>query len=334
MHEGDAVAELRFVHEMGGDEDRHIVVAGEIGKDLPEGVARDRIDAGGWFVEDEDIRRVNEGDGERQPLPDTERHFVGQLVHEFGKLEPFAQGLDPVRNGVRCHAEQFCMKLKILMDGEFCIEGEGLAHVADAAAYIDILRIDLVAEQPRPAIACGQKTGQNLHRRGLAAAVGAQEAEDFSAPDAEADVVHSGEIAEADRDMLGLDGDVSIGFGGAFRDNDLVVIPPRFRRQKRDEGGVEIGGTRLVQKLVRRAGGEHVAVVHGHEPVEACGFFHIGGRDYDAHAGAIPPDVVDQLPELAARQRINAGRRLVEDEEVRVVDQRAAQAGLLLHAAR
>src|SRR5690606_20569744 len=43
---------------------------------------------------------------------------------------------------------------------------------------------------------------------------------------------------------------------------------------------------------------------------------------------------VDQLPELAARQRIDARRRLVEDQEVRIVDQRAAQAQLLLHAAR
>ena len=332
MHEGDAVAELCLVHEMGGDEDRHVVVAGEVGKDLPERVARDGIDAGGRLVEDEDVRRVDEGDRERQPLPDAERHFVGQLVHEFGKLEPFAQGLDPVRNGVRCHAEQFCMKLKVLMDGEFRIEGEGLAHVADAAAHIDVLGIDLVAEQSGLAIACRQETGQDLHGRRLAAAVRTQEAEDFSAPDAEADVIDGGEVAEADGHMFRFDGDIAIGLGGPFRDDDLVVIAACFRRQKRDEGGVEIGSAGLPEKLVGRAGGEHVAVVHGHEPVEACGFLHIGGRDNDAHAGSVPADIVDQLPELPARQRIDAGRRLVQDEKVGVVDQRAAQAGLLLHA--
>ena len=42
---------------------------------------------------------------------------------------------------------------------------------------------------------------------------------------------------------------------------------------------------------------------------------------------------LDQFPELAARQRIDAGRRLVEDQEIGIVHQRAAQAELLLHAA-
>ncbi len=40
-----------------------------------------------------------------------------------------------------------------------------------------------------------------------------------------------------------------------------------------------------------------------------------------------------ELPELPARERIHAGGRLVEDQQIRVVDQRAAEAQLLLHAA-
>src|SRR5215831_3600893 len=42
---------------------------------------------------------------------------------------------------------------------------------------------------------------------------------------------------------------------------------------------------------------------------------------------------VDQVPELAARQWVNASGGLVENEQVRIVDQRAAKAELLLHAA-
>ena len=42
---------------------------------------------------------------------------------------------------------------------------------------------------------------------------------------------------------------------------------------------------------------------------------------------------IDQVPELPARQRIDAGRRLVEDQQIRIVDQRAAQPELLPHAA-
>src|SRR5581483_3777300 len=42
----------------------------------------------------------------------------------------------------------------------------------------------------------------------------------------------------------------------------------------------------------------------------------------------------EELPELPPRERVHARRRLVEDEEVRVVEERAAEPELLLHAAR
>ena len=42
----------------------------------------------------------------------------------------------------------------------------------------------------------------------------------------------------------------------------------------------------------------------------------------------------EQLPELAPRHRIDAGRRLVEQDHARLVDQRAGERELLLHAAR
>src|SRR5205807_8856282 len=39
-------------------------------------------------------------------------------------------------------------------------------------------------------------------------------------------------------------------------------------------------------------------------------------------------------PELTARQRIDAGRRLVQNQQIWVVNERAAERQLLLHAAR
>ncbi len=84
----------------------------------------------------------------------------------------------------------------------------------------------------------------------------------------------------------------------------------------------------------RRAAGDHLARVHRGEPIEPLRLFHVGGRNDDAHAWSPRADAVDQLPELAARQRVDAGGRLVEDQQVRIVDQRAAQRQLLLHAAR
>ena len=121
--------------------------------------------------------------------------------------------------------------------------------------------------------------------------------------------------------------------GGARGNHHLLVAAALLLRQQGDEGRVQVLGPGSRQQLRRRAGGEHVAGVHRHQPVEPGGLLHVGGRHQDAHARPVGPDAVDQLPELAARQRIDAGGRLVEDQEVRVVDQRAAQTELLLHAA-
>ena len=54
--------------------------------------------------------------------------------------------------------------------------------------------------------------------------------------------------------------------------------------------------------------------------IESLGLFHVGGRDDDAHARAARAHAVDQFPELPARQRIDAGRRFVENQEIGIVD--------------
>ena len=93
-------------------------------------------------------------------------------------------------------------------------------------------------------------------------------------------------------------------------------------------------GVRLRLELGRRTGREDLSIVHGHEVIETLGLFHVGGGDHHAHAGASRADAIDQLPELSPRQRIDAGRGLVEDQKVRIVNERAAEAELLPHAAR
>jgi hypothetical protein len=65
-----------------------------------------------------------------------------------------------------------------------------------------------MAEQPGPSLARRQQAGKHLHRRGLAAPVGAEEAEDFTAPDAEGHAVDGNEVAKAHGQPLGLDGDI------------------------------------------------------------------------------------------------------------------------------
>ena len=101
------------------------------------------------------------------------------------------------------------------------------------------------------------------------------------------------------------------------------------------------GDKRLLQRLAAglrlelfgAAGRQHFPGVHRHQPVEALRFFHIGRRHQHAHLRLAPANAVNQLPELGARKRINAGGGLIKDQQLRIVDQGAAQAELLLHPA-
>jgi hypothetical protein len=79
--------------------------------------------------------------------------------------------------------------------------------------------------------------------------------------------------------------------------------------------------------------GEQQAFVHHEHLGAALGLVHVGGADDHAQ-----PFVIDQLlhdlPQIAARQRIDAHAGLVQQQQVRRAHQRAGQTQLLLHAAR
>ena len=230
--------------------------------------------------------------------------------------------------------EEPCVKFEILPHRQFGIERETLRHVADAAAHADAVAVDRLSEEPRLALAGGQKPGQHLHGCRLAAAIGAEKTEDLAAADAETDLVDGDEIAEAHGEIARLDRRLAIFAGGARRNLDRPVRATLFLGQQRDEGGLERGGAGLRTQVRRRAAGQHPAGIHRHQPVEALGLLHIGGGHDDAHLRPPGTNAGDQLPEMPARQRIDAGGRLVEDQQIGIVDQRAAEAELLLHAAR
>ena len=230
--------------------------------------------------------------------------------------------------------EQSCVQFKVLHDAQLAIQREGLRHVADPAAGVDIARVHRLAEQEGLALAGGQQTGEHLHGGGLAAAVGAEKAEDFPALDAKAHLVHRDEIAETQGQVVGLDGDFRLAAGLlARRDHQRAVVAALFFRQQGDEGGFQIIAAGTVQQFAGSAGGQHATFVHGHQPVEALRLVHVGGGYQHAHLWAILANAGDQFPELVARQRVDASGGLIEDQQVGVVDQRAAQAELLFHAA-
>ena len=101
-----------------------------------------------------------------------------------------------------------------------------------------------------------------------------------------------------------------------------------------DEGGLKVYGAGPLQEFGRRAASQYPAAMHGDQPIEAGSLLHVGGGDNHAHALTGLSDFIDQVPELPARQWIDSSRRFVEDQDVRVVDERAAETELLFHSSR
>ena len=89
---------------------------------------------------------------------------------------------------------------------------------------------------------------------------------------------------------------------------------------------------RLRPERVGRVEGEPLAVVQQGDAMAALGFVEV--RRAHQNRDALLQELGEQFPELAARHRIDAGRRLVEQDHARLVDQRAGKRELLLHAAR
>ena len=77
---------------------------------------------------------------------------------------------------------------------------------------------------------------------------------------------------------------------------------------------------------------QHLPLVHQRHARAAFGFVQIRCGHHDGDAPR--QELRQQLPELAARHRVHARRRLVQHHQFRLMDERAGQRQLLLHAAR
>ena len=76
-----------------------------------------------------------------------------------------------------------------------------------------------------------------------------------------------------------------------------------------------------------------LGLVHDHQPVaQLLGLVHVVRGEAERHAPSLEP--VQPVPEQVAGLRVQAGRRLVQEQQVRLVDQRPGDHQAPLHPAR
>ncbi len=288
VHQRDAVATLGLVHEVGRDEDGHPLLAREHEELLPEAVSGDRIDPGGRLVEDQELGRMDHRHRERQTLAHAERQRLGASVDHACEVEALGKLRNARGNILRGQSIDPRMQIEVLAHAELAIEREGLGHETQAPAQRRVLRIHRPVEDPRLALGDRQETGQHPHGRGLAAAVGAEEAEDLALADRETDPIDRCEVAEAPGQALGTDGGRHVTVRGSRRHHQAPMPAAAFRGEQGNEDRLHVPLAGACAQLTHGAGGEHPAGVHRHQGIEALGLLHVGRGHQDAQIRATP----------------------------------------------
>ena len=128
VDQADPVAPFRLIHVGGGHDNGHSA-GEEFFQNQPEFAAGDWINAGGGFIEKEQIGCVDQGAGESQFLFHAPRKRLGKSCAEGGEpgeREKFvAPGLVPG------DAVEFGEEFNVLVYGQIAVKGEGLGEVPD-----------------------------------------------------------------------------------------------------------------------------------------------------------------------------------------------------------
>ena len=167
--------------------------------------ARPRVKAAGRLVEDEHLWVVGEGAGQAEALLHTPAERLDVGVAFRAQVYQGQQVVNHARAGGSGDVVAGGEEVEILPDLHVVVDAEEVGHVADGAADGDRLFGDGVAGNPRLAGGRPQQRGQDAHRRRLARAVGADEAEDGPLLDAEGQVFDGGQVAVALGDALEFD---------------------------------------------------------------------------------------------------------------------------------
>src|SRR6185295_724623 len=204
VDDDDALTGLRDLGQnVRAENDR--VIAGELLDQLAGLDDLFRVEAGRRLVEDEDVRVVDERLREPHALPVAFRQLAAQAIRHVVDARPLHHRLYALAPLTARHAFDSGDELEILEDAHVGVERRRLGQVPRPAFGLDRLVEDVEAGDNGFALGRRHVAGQYPHRRRLAGAVRAEEAEDLAPLDAEADVLDGGYAAITFREVLDLD---------------------------------------------------------------------------------------------------------------------------------
>ena len=318
---------------MGGDEKGDPLLPGQGDEFFPKTIPSDGVDAGGGLIEDEQLRRMDHCHGEGQALTHAQGQFLGAGLQIGFQTEARRQFRDALGNPPRRQPIEPGVEIQVAPHADLAIEGEGLGHKPQALAQGRVLGRHRLTEDPGLAGAGWQQPSQHAHGGRFAAAVRTEKTKDLPWMNVQADVRHGDEVPKAATEPQGADRRLPIVGPVARGDDQSAMATALGRRQQGDEDRLQVLFAGARPQIRQATLGQDLARVHRHQEIEAGRLLHVGGGHQHAQIRAALTQAVHQFPEAAPGQGVHAGGGLVEDQQVRLVDEGAAQAQLLLHTA-
>ena len=204
VEDRDPVGELFGLVEVLRGEQHRGAVAGELPDRLPDLDPRLWIESGRRLVEEEHGRVADQAHRDVEATAHPARVGRHPAAGRVGQVEPGQQVVRD-RAGV-VEVPQLGDQDEVLPSGEDLVDGGELAGEADRLAHLRGLGGDVVPVDGRSSAVGLEQRGQDLHHRGLAGTVGAEQGEDGARRNAQIDAPEHRVVAEGLGEPGDLDG--------------------------------------------------------------------------------------------------------------------------------
>src|SRR6266702_2187556 len=285
VDDGDAVAVLRLVHVVGGEEHGDRLTPPQlvqVGPDLAAGL---RVEPDGGLVQEQHPWGVEQAARDLQAALHPARegaHLAAAPLTEPDQVQDLVQAGG---HGVARDPVQLGVEAQVLLGGEVVVQGGVLEDQADAPPHLGLALDHVEAGHAGAPRARPQQRAQHRDGGRLAGAVGPQEPEGLAGRDAEAHATDGLDLVEPLDQALGLDGGGAVGRGPGrgglpgsppYSHLTLRCVPAPARRAR---AGAR--GSVAAWRPARRGTGRGKA----HAPISR---FRRGGSGWRAGAVAIP----------------------------------------------
>ena len=197
---------------MSGDEDGDVLLIAQHREVLPEVAPGAGIEAGGGFVEQQDAGMMQQSFGQFEAALHAAGESLDAFLGAIRQADAAEHFLNALFQGGPAQAVKMSLMPQILGGRELDVDALGLEDDADLAAQA---AGSCAASQPMiggAAAAGNHQRGENAKQRGLAAAIGPEQAEQFCGAHVEGDAVQRGAVPIAmDQILYGNNGRAEAG---------------------------------------------------------------------------------------------------------------------------